>query len=419
MSECPIHRVELLLGRCWMCRGVPPGGTPNRPPWDEKRTCSECGNATFVRNEQGRCRSCSSPGAASRSERGEDSGNGPKAPTCTNNSPAGWTEHWREWHRGHGCEKDPSAAEAAQSPQVGAAGGPPCYCCNGTGSVPRHGAPSARALEESLFLISQWTLRHEALRMAAEKVRKVFRGGPTVRSYTGEEGAALAELEDLLASNARNEFYDTDHRERVLAIAAEPGRSISDRPPARRIREIGNAPAEAAQSPQVGAARAESEGLGTAVPRPLRELRLEVRRTSFRFSEEKPDGKPRRLYLSLDERDGDPKGFGMALGRVFRHRDRVTLIRTAELEALRSGRAQPAAGPPVNPPVASADPELAKLLREAHDLLRFWPSDAGWRPDPSLMSRIDSALSRLAGQSATANENASGGAARGSPEEDR
>jgi hypothetical protein len=32
MSECPIHRVGLLLGRCWMCRGVPPGGTPNRPP---------------------------------------------------------------------------------------------------------------------------------------------------------------------------------------------------------------------------------------------------------------------------------------------------------------------------------------------------------------------------------------------------
>jgi hypothetical protein len=203
------------------------------------------------------------------------------------------------------------AAEAAQSPQVGAAGGPPCYCCNGTGSVPHHGAPSARALEESLFLISQWTLRHEALRMAAEKVRKVFRGGPTVRSYTGEEGAALAELEDLLASIARNEFYDTDHHERVLAIAAEPGRSTSDRPP-------------------------------------------------------------------------DPS------------------------------------------PVASADPELAALLREARPFVEaaanaldpFGPREVERRKSArNLLARIDAALSRLTGQSATANE--SGGAARGLPEEER
>lgn len=26
--------------------------------------------------------------------------------TCTNNSPPGFTGHWRDWHRGHGCDKD-------------------------------------------------------------------------------------------------------------------------------------------------------------------------------------------------------------------------------------------------------------------------------------------------------------------------
>lgn len=30
-----------------------------------------------------------------------------KSPTCTNNSPREHTGHWREWHRGHGCDKDP------------------------------------------------------------------------------------------------------------------------------------------------------------------------------------------------------------------------------------------------------------------------------------------------------------------------
>ena len=25
---------------------------------------------------------------------------------CSNYEPAGWYLHWREWHRGHGCELD-------------------------------------------------------------------------------------------------------------------------------------------------------------------------------------------------------------------------------------------------------------------------------------------------------------------------
>ena len=26
--------------------------------------------------------------------------------TCANNTPRGFVGHWREWHRGHGCDKD-------------------------------------------------------------------------------------------------------------------------------------------------------------------------------------------------------------------------------------------------------------------------------------------------------------------------
>jgi hypothetical protein len=79
-------------------------------------------------------------------------------------------------------------------------------------------------------------------------------------------------------------------------------------------------------------------------------------------------------------------------------------------------RAQPAAGPPVNPPVASADPELAALIEIARGVVAL-----DEKPDyygaTVLVAQARAALSRLAGQSATAN--ASGGAARGSPEEER
>jgi hypothetical protein len=34
---------------------------------------------------------------------------------CQNNSPAGFTGHWRDWHRGHGCDKDPEY-KATRSP---------------------------------------------------------------------------------------------------------------------------------------------------------------------------------------------------------------------------------------------------------------------------------------------------------------
>jgi hypothetical protein len=79
-------------------------------------------------------------------------------------------------------------------------------------------------------------------------------------------------------------------------------------------------------------------------------------------------------------------------------------------------RAQPAAGPPVNPPVASADPELAKLLRAARVAI---DEMHGMYAYADLLTGIDSALSRLAGQFATAEiAKDSGAAARGSPEEE-
>lgn len=42
-----------------------------------------------------------------------------RAPSCSDNAPPWFDGHWREWHRGHGCDKDdgrPSAA--AQRPIV-------------------------------------------------------------------------------------------------------------------------------------------------------------------------------------------------------------------------------------------------------------------------------------------------------------
>lgn len=35
---------------------------------------------------------------------------------CTNNTPSWFVGHWREWHRGHGCDKDdgkPRSVDAA------------------------------------------------------------------------------------------------------------------------------------------------------------------------------------------------------------------------------------------------------------------------------------------------------------------
>ena len=36
--------------------------------------------------------------------------------TCNNMTPAGYQGHWRDWHRGHGCELDPENAANSVSP---------------------------------------------------------------------------------------------------------------------------------------------------------------------------------------------------------------------------------------------------------------------------------------------------------------
>lgn len=49
----------------------------------------------------------------------------PVAPVeCRNNSPAWFTGRWRDWHRGHGCNKDdgqPRSAEGAAEIEAGGA----------------------------------------------------------------------------------------------------------------------------------------------------------------------------------------------------------------------------------------------------------------------------------------------------------
>jgi hypothetical protein len=36
-----------------------------------------------------------------------------KPPSCTNNTPPRFVGHWRDWHRGHGCDKDDSLPRTA------------------------------------------------------------------------------------------------------------------------------------------------------------------------------------------------------------------------------------------------------------------------------------------------------------------
>jgi hypothetical protein len=151
--------------------------------------------------------------------------------------------------------------------------------------------------------------------------------------------------------------------------------------------------AEAAQSPQVGAARVHELKCWPVYFQDVRAGRknFEVRENDrgFRVGDvlRLREWDPSRGYSGEEERRVVTyileSGLFVAEGYV--------VLALAELGRSTSDR------PPVNPPVASAEPELAKLLREAHDLLRIWPSDAGWRPDPGFMRRIDSALSRLAG----------------------
>jgi hypothetical protein len=41
-------------------------------------------------------------------------------PECSNYAPAGFSGHWRDWHRGHGCRLDPDAVAAARAAEEAA-----------------------------------------------------------------------------------------------------------------------------------------------------------------------------------------------------------------------------------------------------------------------------------------------------------
>jgi hypothetical protein len=73
----------------------------------------------------------------------------------------------------------------------------------------------------------------------------------------------------------------------------------------------------------------------------------------------------------------------------------------AKRETVNDSATQPAES---HPPVASADPELARLLREAQPYVWLDNAMHGRAEARDLLARIDSALSRLAGQSATEEE---------------
>jgi hypothetical protein len=45
---------------------------------------------------------------------------------CEDYAPAGFVGHWREWHRGHGCNLDPSLPLAAPVREPCSCLGPPC-----------------------------------------------------------------------------------------------------------------------------------------------------------------------------------------------------------------------------------------------------------------------------------------------------
>jgi hypothetical protein len=42
----------------------------------------------------------------------------PAQEKCSNFAPAGYSGHWREWHRGHGCELDAAPTDPHQSEVV-------------------------------------------------------------------------------------------------------------------------------------------------------------------------------------------------------------------------------------------------------------------------------------------------------------
>lgn len=71
------------------------------------RTCPKCAAAEPEANSQ------RSPNDSQVRNSGKAAEPEVRTRPCRDNSPAGFTGHWRDWHRGHGCEKDPEAKAAS------------------------------------------------------------------------------------------------------------------------------------------------------------------------------------------------------------------------------------------------------------------------------------------------------------------
>lgn len=169
---------------------------------------------------------------------------------------------------------------------------------------------------------------------------------PAARSPEAEDAAKLVyvDLVDMNWPPRWPEDYQTILG--ALRAAESRGKALAEFGP------LGDNHHNAAACPYCGDLLSKAESRGAKAAREeaaggkLSTLDLEVRRTSFRFSKETGNSKRRRLYLSLGGKDGDPKGFGKALGRTFQHRDRVTLILTRDLEEIhRIASGEPRAAP--------------------------------------------------------------------------
>ena len=65
-----------------------------------EQPCGACGRCALCRAEGPDCE------AYTYYEQDEDPAMAELKKTCTDHSPSWFVGHWREWHRGHGCEQD-------------------------------------------------------------------------------------------------------------------------------------------------------------------------------------------------------------------------------------------------------------------------------------------------------------------------
>jgi hypothetical protein len=108
----------------------------------------------------------------------------------------------------------------------------------------------------------------------------------------------------------------------TVQVTAKALKAATQRPAEPQFHEYsvdGQTPYAAPTSPQATAAL------------PAARVDCEARLSGFRWRA--PPAKPhnRSLYLSLAEKDGDPSGLRRAIDRTFRHGDKLSIVRTADL----------------------------------------------------------------------------------------